>query len=144
MKDFIQVNNLNKNKLSPDTTEASASNCELEDKNEGASQQSPWLAVARNGHKKSRITSIAAMNSAKSVDAQKRLLTRSQPTRTSNTQNKKGRENASDNRFFIWLSTDREWRNLSPAGLREAIFKRLAVYPASIRLIKPSRTGFYS
>ncbi|POS87835.1 hypothetical protein EPUL_000746 [Erysiphe pulchra] len=45
-------------------------------------------------------------------------------------------------KLFVRLPLDHEWRNLSPAGLKEVIVKHQAVSPASIGLIKPVRTGF--
>ncbi|POS87587.1 hypothetical protein EPUL_002523 [Erysiphe pulchra] len=45
-------------------------------------------------------------------------------------------------RLFVRLPLDHKWRNLSPVCLREVIFKHLAVFLASIGVIKPICTGF--
>ncbi|POS84553.1 hypothetical protein EPUL_002906 [Erysiphe pulchra] len=45
-------------------------------------------------------------------------------------------ENA-DKRIFLRLPQEHQWRNLSPAGIREIVVKKLAISPASIGRIKP-------
>ncbi|KHJ33226.1 putative eka-like protein [Erysiphe necator] len=47
-----------------------------------------------------------------------------------------------DIRIFLRLPHEHDWRNLSPAGIREVIVKKLAISPASIGRIKPVHTGF--
>ncbi|POS85985.1 hypothetical protein EPUL_004167 [Erysiphe pulchra] len=82
-------------------------------------KKNSWATVTCNGHKKSRlaITVIIART-------------------------KKFSEINPDDRLFVRLPLDNEWRNPSPAGLREVIVEQLVVFPALIRLIKPVRTGF--
>ncbi|POS85461.1 hypothetical protein EPUL_002699 [Erysiphe pulchra] len=73
---------------------------------------------------------------------QKKPSTHSKSTMIKNTKSKNAKEIISDTRLFVRLPVDHEWRNLSPAGLREVIVKYLAVSQASIGLIKPVHTGF--
>ncbi|KAI0990874.1 hypothetical protein K3495_g17313, partial [Podosphaera aphanis] len=47
-----------------------------------------------------------------------------------------------DNRLFIRLPLNHEWRKLSPTGLRNAIIERISVSTPTIGLIKPVRSGF--
>ncbi|KHJ36343.1 putative eka-like protein [Erysiphe necator] len=47
-----------------------------------------------------------------------------------------------DKRIFLRLPQEHEWRNLSPAGIREIVIKKLAISPATIGRIKPIYTGF--
>ncbi|POS84361.1 hypothetical protein EPUL_004953 [Erysiphe pulchra] len=87
--------------------------------------QNSWAIVARNGYKKSRVTmTIPIVSKNITTGVQKKPSTHSKSTMIKNTK------------------MDQEWRNLSPAGLREVIIKCLAVSLASIGLIKPVRTGF--
>ncbi|KHJ35987.1 putative eka-like protein [Erysiphe necator] len=74
-----------------------------------------WTTVVRNGQKKTRLN---------------------EPN------NKKQLKSTDDMRLFVRLSNEHEWRKLSPAGIREVVFKKLSISPTSIGLIKPVRTGF--
>lgn len=104
-------------------------------------QQNSWVTVARNGHKKSR-TTVSTQNPSKSSMISSSLPARP-PTRSRNTSNVvKNIQNKTDNRLFVRISAEHEWRKLSPAGIREVIVKRLIVSPASIGLIKPVHSGF--
>ena len=47
-----------------------------------------------------------------------------------------------DNRLFIRLPLNHDWRKLSPTGLRNAIIEWMLVSTTTIRLIKPARSGF--
>lgn len=47
-----------------------------------------------------------------------------------------------DNRLFIRLPLNHDWRKLSPTGLRNAIIERMSVSITTIGLIKPVRSGF--
>ncbi|KHJ34077.1 putative eka-like protein [Erysiphe necator] len=47
-----------------------------------------------------------------------------------------------DTRFFSRLTSNHEWRKLSPAGIREIVVKKLSILPPSISMIKPVRSGF--
>ncbi|POS81782.1 hypothetical protein EPUL_006481, partial [Erysiphe pulchra] len=106
-------------------------------------RQNPWATVARNGHKKSRVTmTVPIVSKNITTGVQKKSSTHSKSTMIKNTKSKNAKEIISDTRLFLRLPMDHEWRNLFPAGLREVIVKCLAVSPASIGLIKPVRTGF--
>ncbi|POS88253.1 hypothetical protein EPUL_000078 [Erysiphe pulchra] len=48
--------------------------------------------------------------------------------------------NLQDNRLFFRLPVEHEWRNLSPAGIREIVVKILSILPAQIGTIKPVRS----
>ncbi|POS83837.1 hypothetical protein EPUL_004284 [Erysiphe pulchra] len=104
-------------------------------------QQNSWVTVARNGHKKSR-TTAPIQNSNKSSTLSPSLPAIS-PTHSRNTSNVvKNNQKKTDNRLFVRISAEHEWRKLSPAGIREVIVKRLVVSPVSIGLIKPVHPGF--
>lgn len=100
--------------------------------------KSSWATVVRNGNKKARAdTSISAAISlatspSKSV-SQKAIPQTANKVRISTHQ---------DQRLFVRLPQDHDWRKLSPAGIREIVVKRLMISPASIGLIKPVRSGF--
>lgn len=47
-----------------------------------------------------------------------------------------------DNRLFVRIPVEHEWRKLSPAGLREVIVKKLSISPSLIGKIKPVHSGF--
>ncbi|KHJ30075.1 putative eka-like protein [Erysiphe necator] len=105
-------------------------------------KENSWVMVARNGHKKARtIVPLASLSTGQST---KHKLLPSYPQHQKRDVHKKKtrKENKSDNRLFVRLPADHEWRILSPAGLREVIVKRLSVSPVSIALIKPVRSGF--
>ncbi|POS88216.1 hypothetical protein EPUL_000796 [Erysiphe pulchra] len=48
----------------------------------------------------------------------------------------------SDNRLFVRLPQEHEWRKLSPAGNREVMAKKSSIPPSIIGKIKPVHTGF--
>lgn len=50
--------------------------------------------------------------------------------------------NTQDKRQFIRLSHDHEWRNLSPAGIRDVIVRKLFISLTFIKSIKNVRSGF--
>ncbi|KHJ34013.1 putative eka-like protein [Erysiphe necator] len=104
--------------------------------------ENSWVMVARNGHTKAR--TIAHLSTPSTSQSTKHNLLPSYPHHQKRNAHKKktGKENKSDNRLFMRLPTDHEWRMLSPAGLREVIVKRLSISPASIGLIKLVRSGF--
>ncbi|POS82181.1 hypothetical protein EPUL_005918, partial [Erysiphe pulchra] len=56
--------------------------------------------------------------------------------------NKDTSGNLQDNRLFICLPAYHEWCNLSPAGIRKIVVKRLSFSPAQIDTIKPVHSGF--
>ncbi|POS82289.1 hypothetical protein EPUL_005800 [Erysiphe pulchra] len=91
-------------------------------------KENSWAMVARNGHKKSRTIVPVAISS--------------KATGTRNYSHLSNLHHQLDDRLFVRLPADHEWRALSPAGLREVIVKRLSVSPASIGLIKPVCSGF--
>ncbi|KHJ35305.1 putative eka-like protein [Erysiphe necator] len=109
-------------------------------------KENTWPMVAQNGHKKSRtIVPVTTSSIATGTRHQHHLPNPQHQNRENNkTKNKKTsqNENKPDDRLFVRLPADHEWRALSPAGLREVIVKRLSVSPASIGLIKPVRSGF--
>ncbi|KHJ30025.1 putative eka-like protein [Erysiphe necator] len=47
-----------------------------------------------------------------------------------------------DNRLFLRLPQEHEWRKLSPAGIREVIVKKLSISPVWVGKIKPVNSGF--
>ncbi|POS82938.1 hypothetical protein EPUL_004724 [Erysiphe pulchra] len=61
---------------------------------------------------------------------------------TASVKNKNSSRNLQDNRLFFCLPVEHEWRNLSPAGIREIVVKRLSISPAQIGTIQPVRSGF--
>lgn len=90
-----------------------------------------WATVARNGHKKTRVipsttTLLAPIGTKKDMSG-----TTSSPDR-----------NPSDKRLFVGIPVDREWRKLSPTGIREVIVKKLSISPSLIGKIKPVHSGF--
>ncbi|KHJ30213.1 putative eka-like protein [Erysiphe necator] len=102
--------------------------------------ENSWSTIARNGHKKSRtiITSRSQASQASKNPAQTTLVDNNIAT----AKNKDAAGNQQDNRLFLRLSVDHEWRKLSPAGVREIVVKRLSISPAQIGTIKPVRSGF--
>ena len=109
-------------------------------------KENSWATVARNGHKKSRTVVPVAIPSITTGFRYHSQLPNTQPQsrEINKIKNKKKLENKNrpDDRLFVRLPADHEWRTLSPAGLREIIVKRLSVSPVSIGLIKPVRSGF--
>ncbi|KHJ33837.1 putative eka-like protein [Erysiphe necator] len=105
--------------------------------------QNSWAIVARNGHKKSRVTTTTPLVSKNiSTGDQQKPSTSSKSTMNKNIKSKNAKEISPDSRLLLRLPANHEWRNLSPADIREVIVKCLAVSPASIGLIKPVRNGF--
>ncbi|POS85592.1 hypothetical protein EPUL_002819 [Erysiphe pulchra] len=47
-----------------------------------------------------------------------------------------------DNRLFVRLPQEHEWRELSPAGIREVIVQKLAISPSLFGKVKPIHSGF--
>lgn len=90
-----------------------------------------WAIVARNGQKKARI-----VHSIKTqVPTGNKNAPRALNKNNSNT-------SVSDNRLFVRLPQDHEWRKLSPAGIREVVVKKLAISPSLIGKIKLVHSGF--
>ncbi|KAI1005500.1 hypothetical protein K3495_g2710, partial [Podosphaera aphanis] len=105
-------------------------------------QLNSWVTVARNGHKKSRV-SASIETATSNITTSNARKPASPPSSNRNTnKNKKNIPIKVDNRLFIRISPEHEWRKLSPAGIREIIVKKLLVSPASIGLIKPVNSGF--
>ncbi|KHJ35194.1 putative eka-like protein [Erysiphe necator] len=102
--------------------------------------------VARNGNKKSgTIVPVAIPSIATGYRHHSRLPNSQYQSRETNKikiKKKLENEKRPDDRLFVRLPADHKWRPLSPEGLREIISKRLSVFPASIGLIKPVRSGF--
>lgn len=100
------------------------------------------MTVTRNGYKKSRtLTPIVNPQTEIRPDFVAHLPSR--PIAQNKDKQKKAEiENKSDNRLFVRLPFDHEWRKLSPVGFHEIIFKRLSISPASIGLNKSVRSGF--
>lgn len=107
-------------------------------------KENSWAMVTRNGHKKSRtIVPVAISPKATGTRHNSHLPNLHHQNREINKRKKTlENKNRQDDRLFVRLPADHEWRALSPAGLREVIVKRLSVSPASIGLIKPVRSGF--
>ncbi|KHJ36201.1 putative eka-like protein [Erysiphe necator] len=96
------------------------------------SDNSP-ATVARKGHKKSRIDIIT---SARVAPAKKTAI---RPTNKDKTTSPT--KAILDNRLFLRLPQDHEWRKLSPAGICEVIVKKFLISPL-MRKIKPVHSGF--
>ncbi|CCU76400.1 EKA-like protein [Blumeria hordei DH14] len=94
--------------------------------------RSTWATVTRAGHQKSgaqapaNITSISAAPSARKPE--KKLA-------ASTTASK-------DDRIFLRLDANHEWRQLSPAGVREAVAKQTHCTPADVDQVQRVPTGF--
>ncbi|POS85556.1 hypothetical protein EPUL_003844 [Erysiphe pulchra] len=91
----------------------------------------PWASVVRKGQKKAR----AVQNSNIHVTARNKESPRASHKDNSST-------SRSDKRLFVRLPHDHEWRNLSPAGIREVIVKKLQISSSLIGKIKPVHSGF--
>ncbi|KHJ33579.1 putative eka-like protein [Erysiphe necator] len=76
-----------------------------------------WAIVARKGQKKSR---IVISTSARVAPANKTAI---RPTNKDKTTSPT--KAISDNRLFLRLPQEYEWRKLSPAGIREVIVKKI-------------------
>lgn len=98
-----------------------------------------WAKVATIGNKKARvdIPKICSSPPKQSVKLPKQVV---------HMQSEKVKHNSTstlkDQRLFIRIAQDHEWRKLSPAGVREVVVKKLSVPPALIGFIKPVRSGF--
>ncbi|POS82309.1 hypothetical protein EPUL_006571 [Erysiphe pulchra] len=91
-----------------------------------------WVTVARNGHKKTRVTlNYKPQAALVNRTSQHRLNKDRIPVKES-----------LDKRLFVFLSQDHEWRKLSPAGIREIIVQKLAISPSLFGKIKPVNSGF--
>ncbi|KHJ30438.1 putative eka-like protein [Erysiphe necator] len=103
--------------------------------------------VTRNGQKKARVINDSTTKSAQAKNAN-HIDHLNEPKVTnisSRRQLRKGKPISpikADKRIFLRLPHEHEWRNLSPAGTREIIVKKLAISPASIGRIKLVHTGF--
>ncbi|POS83040.1 hypothetical protein EPUL_004701 [Erysiphe pulchra] len=102
---------------------------------ENSITQSSWATVTRNGQKKARV--------------KKANITKlTQPRASSNSSRRQVLEDKStppdnaDKKIILRLPQEHEWLNLSPAGIREIVVKKLAISPASIDRIKPVNTRF--
>ncbi|KHJ33588.1 putative eka-like protein [Erysiphe necator] len=100
-------------------------------------QGDSWVKLVRNGHKKSRATKESVELKESNARAQGSVT----PSGLSIDKNQSSL-NTEDKRLFIRLSQDHEWRNLSPAGIREVIVRKLSISPTCIKFIKPVRSGF--
>ncbi|KAI0991682.1 hypothetical protein K3495_g16505, partial [Podosphaera aphanis] len=92
------------------------------------SSQNTWATVARNGQKKARVI----------LSNKKQVVSVSQPIVTK----EKSQTTPMDNRLFVRIPVEHEWRKLSPAGLREVIVNKLSISPSLIGKIKPVHSGF--
>ncbi|KHJ35183.1 putative eka-like protein [Erysiphe necator] len=93
--------------------------------------QNTWVTVARNSQKKARVTQSNNIYTTPMIKIRPRVSTvegaSAAPT---------------DNRLFLRLPQEHEWRKLSPAGIREAIVKKLSISPVLVGKIKPVNSGF--
>ncbi|KHJ30185.1 putative eka-like protein [Erysiphe necator] len=80
-----------------------------------------WATVARKGQKKARmVQNINTHEIKRNKESQKVSYKDNSST------------SASDKMLFVRLPQDHEWRNLSPAGIREVIVKKLLISPSLI------------
>ncbi|POS81994.1 hypothetical protein EPUL_006669, partial [Erysiphe pulchra] len=100
-------------------------------------QEDSWVKVVRNGHKKSRATKESVELKESNAQAQGSAT----PTGLHIDKNQSSL-NTEVKRLFIRLSQDHEWCNLSPAGIREVIVRKLSISQTCIKFIKPVRSGF--
>ncbi|KHJ31098.1 putative eka-like protein [Erysiphe necator] len=96
-----------------------------------------WATVARKSQKKARIN----------LSTTARLALLGKTSHCSNNKDKSENPTSStkaisDNRLFLRLPQDHEWRKLSPAGVREVMVKKLHISPSIISRIKPVHSGF--
>ncbi|KHJ30337.1 putative eka-like protein [Erysiphe necator] len=109
-------------------------------------KQSTWATVVRKGQKKARVRiSQDAVSPYITRDSQRSFLQRKGPsTKTQRNlicADKLAPADSKDKRIFLRVPQEHEWRKLSPAGIREALVKMLAISPASISRIKPTDSG---
>ncbi|KHJ31243.1 putative eka-like protein [Erysiphe necator] len=90
-----------------------------------------WATVACNGQKKARVFASNKMQDAPKAKISQRQLPKD-----------KSETSGSDQRLFVRLPQDHEWRKLSPAGIREVIFRKLSISPTLFNKIKPVHSGF--
>ncbi|POS82430.1 hypothetical protein EPUL_004026, partial [Erysiphe pulchra] len=95
------------------------------------SNNNTWATVARNGQKKAR---VALSDKTQAVTGSK--VTQKSPKYFNSV------KQDSDNRLFVRLPQDYDWRKLSPAGIREVVVKKLSISPTLIGKIKPVHSGF--
>ncbi|KHJ30048.1 putative eka-like protein [Erysiphe necator] len=93
--------------------------------------QNTWVTVARNGQKKVRVTQNNNTHTTPMSKIRLRVSTvegaSAAPT---------------DNRLFLRLPQEHEWRKLSPAEIRKVILKKLSISPVLVGEIKPVNSGF--
>ncbi|KAI0999532.1 hypothetical protein K3495_g8662 [Podosphaera aphanis] len=104
-------------------------------------QQHNWVTIARNGHKKRCSSAPSQAPLSSNLQEQQVYLPTRPHTRTADL-GKKKKNNENDNRLFLRLPSEHEWRKLSPAGIREVVVKRLSISPSLIGKIKSVRSGF--
>ncbi|KHJ35076.1 putative eka-like protein [Erysiphe necator] len=114
---------------------------------ENQTTQLSWATVTQIGQKKARVINESTTKSAQAKNTN-HIDHLNEPKVTnisSRRQPRKGKPISpikADKRIFLRLPHEHDWWNLSPAGIREVIVKKLAISPASISIIKPVHTGF--
>ncbi|KHJ34274.1 putative eka-like protein [Erysiphe necator] len=93
-----------------------------------------WATVARKGQKKARIDISTPARVAPASKIALRPTNKNKITSPTKA--------ISDNRLFLRLPQEHEWRKLSPAGIREVIVKKLLISPSLMRKIKTVHSGF--
>ncbi|CCU75075.1 EKA-like protein [Blumeria hordei DH14] len=94
--------------------------------------RSTWATVTRAGPQKSgaqapaNITSVSAALSARKPEKKPAVATTA----------------SKDDRIFLRLDANHEWRQLSPAGVREAVAKQTHCSPSDIDQVQRVPTGF--
>ncbi|CCU82365.1 EKA-like protein [Blumeria hordei DH14] len=94
--------------------------------------RSTWATITRAGHQKSgsqapaNITSVSAAPSARKPEKKSAASTTA----------------SKDDRIFLRLDANHEWRQLSPAGVREAVAKQTHCTPADVDQVQRVPTGF--
>ncbi|KHJ30755.1 putative eka-like protein [Erysiphe necator] len=91
-----------------------------------------WATVARNGQKKARVTLSMKTQAVPTSKATQRVTNKRNSITTAPT----------DQRLFVRIPQEHEWRKLSPAGIREIIVQKLSISPSLIGKIKPVDSGF--
>ncbi|KHJ36122.1 putative eka-like protein [Erysiphe necator] len=91
-----------------------------------------WATVVRNGQKKARVTLSMKTQAAPISKATQRVANKRNFITTAPT----------DQRLFVRIPQEHEWRKLSPAGIREIIVQKLSISPSLIGKIKPIQSGF--
>ncbi|KHJ36468.1 putative eka-like protein [Erysiphe necator] len=91
-----------------------------------------WATVARNGQKKARVTLSMKTQAVPTSKATQRVTNKRNSITTAPT----------DQRLFVRIPQEHEWRKLSPAGIREIIVQKLSISPSLIGKIKPVHSGF--